>query len=203
MLFGFCVALVVCLGFVFFSIPRDCRRTVRQNFRRIDGSWSPRRFRREVAAVKEYVLSIVAPLLLVFLTVFAVTSYVSCYLIPFDLVVDGFQSFDWNPGQWKDNLSEVRQKHSEFAEVQGLTAQQIRELQWSLWTDLPLMIMTAVLLMGVCCYIVFRTAGAAVSTWAAGIRRRRSQYARGDVSKMQSGALMERRAGKASESIAS
>lgn len=203
MLFSFCVASFVCMGFVFFSIPRECRRTLRQNFRRIDGSWSPRRFRREVVATKEYILSVFAPLLLIFLTVFATTTYVSHYVIPLDLVVDGFEAFDWNPGQWKDNLSEVRQKHSVFAEAQGMTTEQTRNLQWSLWTDLPVMIITALLLIGVCCYVVFRTAGAAVSTWAAGIRKRRSQYARGDVSKMQSGALMERHVSKSNESIAS
>lgn len=203
MLFGFCVALMACIGFVFFSIPRECRRTVRQNFRRIDGSWSPRRFRREAAAVREYVLSVIAPLLLVFLSVFAVTSYISHYVIPFDLVVDGFRAFDWDPGQWKDNLSEVRHQHTAFAESQGMTAEQTRNLQWSLWTDLPVMIVTGLLLIGISFYVVFRTAGAAVATWAAGIRQRRSQYARGDVSKMQSGTLIGRQTGSTSESIAS
>ena len=112
---------MICVGFVFFSISREYRRTIRQNFRRIDGSWSPGRFRREAKAVKEYELAIIAPLLLVFLTAFAVLTYISHYVIPSHLVVDALESFHWNLVEWKDNLSSVRREHAQFAASRGMT----------------------------------------------------------------------------------
>lgn len=141
--------------------------------------------------MKEYVTSVMAPLTLAFLTTFAAATYVFTYVIPFDLIVDSFQSFDTDVDQWRSNLSEVRKDHAAFASLSGLNEAQVDQLQKSLWNDWPAIAACTAILLLIAYYVVFKTAGRAVCTWASGIRKRRSAYARGDVTRMQNGEFVE------------
>lgn len=189
MLFSFCLSVFLCCGLIFFSLTHECRRTVRLNCRRLNGSWSRRRFRREAQALKEYVTSVAAPLLLAFLATFAAASYVFTYVMPYGLIADSFEAFDTDSATWEANMGEVRKQHAAFASGNGLSTAEVDQLQKSLWQDWPAIAVSTIALLAIAYLVVFKTAGHAVSTWASGIRQRRTTYARGDVAGMQNGAF--------------
>ncbi len=185
MLVGFFVSVIACGCIVAFSLSSECWRAVRQNCRRLDGSWSDRRFRREVAAFAQYLATIAAPGLLAFLTLFAASTYVFSYIIPLDLAWDSLQKFDLNPGEWRENLEGVQAEHSRFMRGLGFSDEEIFNFQRALWHEWPLMAGAAFLLVAGSVYAMVRCAAVAVATLATGIRKRRSMYAHGDVVRMR------------------
>lgn len=132
-------------------------------------------------------MSVIAPLILAFLTIFAASTYVFTLVIPFELVVDSFEAFDTDQAKWKRNLDDVKKQHAAFASSKGMDTDDAQMLQKLLWRDWPAIAVCTILLLGLAFYVVFKTAGHAVSLWALGIRKRRSAYARGDVASMQNG----------------
>lgn len=177
--FSICVLIIAC------SLPLDCWRCVVMNCRRLDGSLSKKRVRREVSAFGQHLTTISVPAVLSFLFLFCIGTLVFRFVIPADLIDRGVRAFEFDPRAWRENLVSVQAEHTKFLETQGAGEGQIREIQRMLWYGSPA-IGSGLLFVSLCIGLVFlRCARGGVTALVTGIRSRRKMYARCDVSRMQ------------------
>lgn len=185
MLLGFLLASLICLMVLRLSLSSECWAAVKMNCYRLDGSFSRRRLHREARAFFDYAATIAVPLLLSFLSIFVVASYVFSYVIPLPLVVDSFAAFELDSQAWRENLADVKQEHGFFLRKLGVKATTVQQVQSSMWHEWPFWAGVAVLFVVGSLILLIKCAARSVAFLASGIRHRRQSYARGDVIKMQ------------------
>ena len=174
------VVIVVC------SIPADCWRTVRQNCRRQDGSFSHDRATRELKLFIDHVLTLTTLSLLAVLGCFALGTFVASCWLPTELVIEAVVKFQPNPTEWKAGLGDVREAHADFLMMdQGWSAEQATEFQKDLWhARASIALITGVsFITGL--LVLIRIVGHGTAKFARGIRMRRRVYARRDVDSMR------------------
>lgn len=177
-------AILICVVAVLCSLPPECWWMIRRNSSRLDGTISRRRLRRELSALTDYVSTIAVPLLLTFLPLTVTTVFVFSYVLPSEIMFRSLAGFDSDFQAWKENLTEVREDHKRFLQQQSLSESDARTVQRTLWQQWPLLGGTAIVLtaFGIAAFI--RCGKRAAVRLASGIRKRRSSYARDDVSDM-------------------
>ena len=173
------------VGFAVLSIGSECRRTIVANFRRLNGTLSTNRIRREVAAFRSYVASLAVPLILALPLTVLVVSMVDRRVMPIELVADAFSRFSPDQGSWKESLKDVREDHSRWLAHNGVAeGDGIHQLQRQLWYTWP------TIAAAVCCFVMLSVwfflgmASAAVKEFATGVRFRRTTYAKLDVAQL-------------------
>jgi len=177
-------SIVVCTCIVACSLPAEGWRMVRANCYRLDGSWSENRYRRERAAILNYLTTILVPILLVGSTVFVGATLIFTHVMPAGLIVRSVKDFNIDPAVWRENLKDERAEYTAFQKQRGIEGERAQKIQSGLWHGWPVYAGVA-LLLGTCATLGFvRCARAGVIELAAGIRKRRSVYARGDVFRM-------------------
>ena len=186
MLFGLLMSVFICLSVLVFSLPLKCWATVRMNCRRLDGSFSRRRLRREVSAFCQYLLTLSVPALLTFLMLFVFATLMFSYIIPSELIVRSFSEFDADTTAWRQNLDRVQLDHTLFLSRLGATPETIDSIQRTLWHDWPIIAVGGLVAVIAILVVLIKCAGHSVGRLAAGIRRRRRIYARTDVQRMRS-----------------
>ncbi len=185
MLFGLLTSVSVCLGMLFFSVPLNCWSMVCRNCRRLDGSFSHRRLRREVRAFCTYSTTLSVPVLLMFLTCFLLATLLFRYIVPCDLIVRTFAEFHVDGDIWRHNLADVRADHARFLRTLGAGPETVLGIQKSLWHNWPVIALTGLVVgLGTLAMLV-KFAGRAAADLTAGIRVRRQMYARTDVKRMR------------------
>lgn len=185
MWFGCLVSVAVCLMMLVLSLPAKCWAVVRLNCRRLDGSWSWRRLRREGLAFWEYGTTLAVPVLLLFMTVFVLTTLLFSYVISLDLMARSFAAFDVDSEVWRSNLRDVRQDHTQFLSDRGFDSKSALGIQQSLWHGWPAFVCVVLILTVAALFGFVKGAGRSAARHVVGIRRRRRMYARFDVSQMQ------------------
>lgn len=180
------VTAAVCLILLLATIPTSGWQLFRRNCVRLDGSYSASRFRRELAAIREHVLTTALPVLLSGLVFFATLTVVFTFIAPFDTILEAFSRFDSDFGSWRNDLQSVRQQHSRFLTGIGFKRETAQQLQKTLWEAWPLL----ALLAAGSLFLTLRSFVACGRRSAVhlleGARHRRSLYAAGDVARMRS-----------------
>lgn len=188
--------LLVCLTIIVFGIPAECWRAVRQNCRRLDGSFSSRRATRELKHFIDHVLILTALGLPLVLACFALGTYVSSYWLPTDVIVDAVTRFQLNPTEWKSDLADVQAAHTQFLVLdQGWSTEHATTFQKGLWHArlLIVLVMCGSLVIGLLVLVKFF--GTATAEFVRGIRMRRKESACGDVERMRLAAVAANPAG--------
>ncbi len=157
---------------------------VRANCYRLDGSWSMNRYRRERAAILHYLTTILVPIVLVASTVFVGTTLIFNHVMPAGLIVRSIKDFNIDPTVWRENLKDEQAELTVFQKQRGIKGERAKEIQRGLWHGWPVYA-GVTLLLATCVTLGFVSCvRAGVIELAAGIRKRRSVYARGDVFRM-------------------
>jgi hypothetical protein len=175
------VVIVIC------SIPADCWRTVRQNCRRQDGSFSHDRATRELKLFSDHVLTLTTLSLLAVLACFALGTVVASCWLPTEVVIEAVVRFQPNPTEWKAGLADVREAHSDFLMMgQGWSVEQATEFQKDLWHARASVALISCVSLLTALLVLIRIIGHGTAKFAWGIRMRRRVYARRDVDSMRS-----------------
>lgn len=173
------------VGFAALSIGTDCRRTLIANCRRLNGTLSNNRIRREFEAFSSYMAALALPLMLALPLAVLVVSTIDRQIMPIQMVADAFSRFSPNAATWKEELKDVREDHSQWLAQTGVAdGADIQQLQKELWYGWP------TIAAAVCCFVMLSLwfflglAKAAVTDFASGVRLRRKTYAKLDVAQM-------------------
>ena len=183
-----CILVLTCivggLLFTVLSVTQECRWAILRNCRRLDGSWSSARMRREWKAFVDYVFSLSVPLLFVMTISLVAGQYVVENLMPAGQIVDAFSTYSPNTAQWRSGLESVREEHLGWLEKNGVSAADATAFQRSLWYDWPFLAVLVISLAVLGLWTIFGASRRAVSDYVVGIRTRREGYAGQDVSRM-------------------
>jgi len=191
--------LLVCMTIIVFGIPVECWRAVRQNCRRQDGTFSRGRATRELKLFIGHFLTLIALGLPVVLACFALGTLVAGYWLPTDVMVEAVNSFQLNPTEWKSDLADVREAHTQFLVVdQGWSTEQATAFQKGLWQARLsiVLIMCGSLVTGL--LVLMKVYATGTGTFVRGIRMRRKVYASRDVERMRWAAAAAAPVGKPS-----
>lgn len=187
MILAFGCSLFVCVFVVALGLPANCWRCVWMNCHRLDGSVSRNRIRRESSAFRDYLLTISVPALLTFCVFSVLASAFFTSVIPLELMARGIAGFDLDPVVWRENVESVRTDHTQFLIQRGAEEDQIQATQRLLWygsPDVAIGLVFAFLGTSLFFNQVFR---GGITSLVTGIRKRRKNYARCDVSRMRRG----------------
>ena len=177
--------IVLALIFAALSVTQECRLAVVANCRRLNGTWSWKRIRRECAAFQDYLGNLAVPLALSIPVGFFAGQYVVENVMPTSLIVTSFEKFSPDRTEWRDRLKDVRREHQEWLESNDIAAgPEVYNLQRTLWYGWPLFVGMAVAVGIFCCWGVFGMSRSAVRKYVAGVRSRRTGYSQFDVSRM-------------------
>lgn len=184
MLIGIFITCAVCVALFLLTIPLDCWRAIRMNVRRLDGSFSTARLRREFRALLDYAMSLALPFVLIIPSVFVGTLFVCNFIMPPDLLARGFEDFSFDPQEWKTELHDEKADHAEFLREQGLTAEMTKQLQDMVWYGSPVIGLSALIFAAFGFVWILKRTGESAAQLGVGIRRRRKEYAHRDVERM-------------------
>ena len=137
------ILMVILVGFVFaaMSVTQECRRMVIANCRRLNGTWSRDRIRRERVAFQDYIGNLAIPLALAILLSLVVSQFVIQNLMPIGQIIEAFKEYSTDDIEWKDRLQDDRQKHLEWLARNGIAGgEEAEELQRTLWYGWPLLV---------------------------------------------------------------
>ena len=184
MLLSLLLTLVFCIGLFLLTIPVDCWRAIRMNVRRLDGSLSTARLRREFRALLDYAMTLALPFVLIVPSVFVGTLLIFQFVMPADLLARGFADFSFDREVWKADLHDEKADHAEFLREQGLDAELTKQFQDMIWYGSPMIGLSAFVFLAAGFVWVLMRTGESAAHLGAGIRRRRKEYAQRDVERM-------------------
>ncbi len=180
---------VVGLLLVILTIPRECRQTACLNCRRLDGTWSDTRFKREIQAFGDYLSSLAVVFLLAFPITLAAMYLIADRLMPVSQIAQAFSVFDLSENNWKSRLEPVQKSHLKWLVSTGRHDYQSgTEFQRALWYGWPIIAISFVSLCVFVLLIFLGFAKPAIRDFVTGIRERRRMYLRLDVRRMTEGA---------------
>ena len=183
--------IVVALIFAALSVSQECRLAVVANCRRLNGTWSRKRIRRECAAIRDYVCNLAVPFALSIPVGFLASQYVLGNLMPASQIVTAFTEFSTNRTEWKDRLQHLRREHQNWLETKDIaTGVEVHNLQRMLWYGWPLFVEMTVAVGMICCWSMFGMSRSAVSRYVSGVRSRRTGYSHLDVRRMMAQSSM-------------
>ena len=187
------VSAIILLALVFavMSVTRECRQAVAANCRRMDGTWSRNRIRREWAAFRDYLGNLMVPLALSIPAGLFAGQYVLENVMPTNQIVTAFGEFSTDSAEWKNRLKVVRQEHEKWLKVNDIAdGPAINNVQRTLWYGWPFFVVMAVAVGIFCGWGMLGMSRSAVSDYVSGVRSRRVGYAQLDVSRMMPPASM-------------
>ena len=130
--------ILLALVFAAMSVTRECRLAVAANCRRMNGTWSRNRIRREWAAFRDYLGNLMVPLALSIPAGFLAGQYVLENVMPTNQIVTAFGEFSTDSAEWKGRLMDVRQEHEKWLEENDIAdGPAIHNLQRTLWYGWP------------------------------------------------------------------
>lgn len=179
---------VVIAGFAFaaISIGRDCRRAVIANCRRLDGTWSRDRIRRERAAFSGYLTSLSVPLVLALPLAVVIAGTIDDRVMPLRLVAEAFSKFSPDMAEWKESLQDVRDTHSHWLSQNDIAdGDDARSIQRELWYSWPSFAAAASCFVVLTLWFFLGMSRSALQEYVSGVRKRRGGYARLDVVRMR------------------
>ncbi|MCR9199529.1 MAG: hypothetical protein NXI04_12855 [Planctomycetaceae bacterium] len=177
------------LAFLFVAtIPFSCWEMMQQNSYRLDGSFSQRRSNREYRSLAAHAGNLLTPALLIGLIAFVSTTYFFERVMPFPVFLESLTVWDSDPETQDRNLEQLGRSHSEAMTERGISAENIRIIQQSLWRDWPNVLLAIVVFFVVAFVVFVGMASRSAAELVAGIRHRRRVYARADVCAMQDAA---------------
>ena len=154
------------------------------NARRLDGSLSTARIRREFRALLDYAMTLALPFVLIVPSVFVGVLFIFSFIMPPELLARGFADFSFDRAEWKAELHDERADHTQFLREQGHDEQMTKHLQNVVWFGSPVFGITAAIFSAVGFVWIMKRTGESAAQLGAGIRRRRREYAQRDVERM-------------------
>lgn len=183
--------ILLALVFAAMSVTRECRWAVAANCRRMNGTWSRNRIRREWVAFRDYLGNLAVPLALSIPAGFLAGQYVMENVMPINQIVTAFGEFSTDSAEWKNRLKPVRQEHEKWLEANDIAdGAAIQNLQRTLWYGWPFFVVMAVAVGIFCGWSMLGMSRSAVSDYVSGVRTRRVGYSQLDVSRMMLPASM-------------
>lgn len=179
--------LVILVGFVFaaMSVTQECRRMAIANCRRLNGTWSLDRLRRELAAFQDYIGNLAVPLALPVLLSLVVSQFVIQNLMPADQIIEAFAEYSTDGIEWKDRLQDLGHEHQEWLARNGIAGgEEAEQFQRTLWYGWPLLVVVTLSFCIFCVWGMLGVSRLAVFEYVSGVRSRRTDYARFDVNRM-------------------
>lgn len=170
-------------------VPRSLRDFARKNATRYDGSFSQRRWERELRARWRYLGSVTIVPLLILMPLAVVAALMHQWVVPVDLAVAAMERFDPDTEKWKENLKDpsegaIGSAHDSWAEGAGLSPELAATWQHSLWQAWPVVIAGGLVTLVICLAMTAQVYVRAFRQYHDGVVARSREYLEVDLARI-------------------